>query len=139
MRAPRVRCWVNKMITGRSCEKSHVYVSYQHNVLPATSLGSSVAECGSREALESILRGPWSGWFWTNKASLPSRRGGINLIVSSPDPSNGSYKLAELKEWKKLNGKPNEVLPRFYFSLLPSPRPHFALPSTIHWRAWGRG
>ena len=39
----RLACVV-KMITGRSCEKSHVYVSYQlrvDNVLPATSLGSS--------------------------------------------------------------------------------------------------
>ena len=41
MRAPRMCCWVNKMITGRSCEKSPVYQLRVDNVLPATSLGSS--------------------------------------------------------------------------------------------------
>ena len=45
-------------------------------------------------------------------------------LISSPDPSNGSYKLAERKKIKL-------------------PRPHIALPLTIrvtiHWRAWGRG
>ena len=75
MRAPRMCCWVNKMITGQSCEKSHVYQLRVDNALPATSLGSSsrVLHFGIH-----LMGVHGLGWFWT-KASLPSRRGRINL------------------------------------------------------------
>ena len=63
----------NKMIIGQSCELTVSFLQL---------LYGRIAECSSREALESILGGSLSGWFWT-KASLLSRCGRINLRSTS--------------------------------------------------------